>query len=90
MVPVIHNTGMSTNNTDVDSVTIELRSTTSPYALVQTRTGVINKTGNVQLQFNPSAIGNSYYIVLKHRSSIEVWSKIPVLMTTNTYFDFTN
>ncbi|MBL0095199.1 MAG: hypothetical protein IPP46_00980 [Bacteroidetes bacterium] len=34
-------------------------------------------------------IGNTYYIVIRHRNAIEVWSKYPVLFNSNSVnFDF--
>ncbi|MBK7886551.1 MAG: hypothetical protein IPJ86_04385 [Bacteroidetes bacterium] len=34
-------------------------------------------------------IGNTYYIVIRHRNAIEVWSKFPVLFNSNAVnFDF--
>jgi hypothetical protein len=89
MTPTIFNLGMTTDPTAVDSVTIELRDANGSHALVQTRSGIIHKDGTVQLQFESSAIGNSYYIVIRNRNSIETWSKNPVLISNSTTVDFT-
>jgi Dockerin type I domain len=47
--------------------------------------------GNIACTFPGGSIGNSYYIVLKHRNTLETWSANPVTITvgTNSY-DFTN
>jgi hypothetical protein len=89
MTPVLFNNGLSTDPTDVDSVTIELHDAASPFATAASAIGLLKTDGHVQLQFSGSLIGNSYYIVVKHRNSIETWSASPVLMGATTTFDFT-
>ncbi|MBL0097200.1 MAG: hypothetical protein IPP46_12470 [Bacteroidetes bacterium] len=40
--------------------------------------------------FPGSSIGNSYYIVVRHRNAIETWSKFPILFNgTAVTYDFT-
>ncbi len=72
-----------------DTVTVQLRSNTSPYNAIYTEKVVLNTTGNVSVSYPGAAIGNSYYIAVSHRNSIETWSKNPVMMTGATNFDFT-
>jgi len=55
-----------------------------------TMAGVVDASGNVLLSFPPTVIGNRYYIVIRHRNSIETWSKYTVLFSQTTLFDFTN
>ena len=38
--------------------------------------------------FPGTTLGNSYYIAIKHRNSIETWSAAPVLITAATEYDF--
>jgi hypothetical protein len=89
MVPVLYNNGLSTNPNDVDNVTIELHNSSSPFATAASTNGVLKTDGNVQVQLPGALIGSSYYIVVKHRSSIETWSANPVLLGATTTFDFT-
>ncbi|MBK9399618.1 MAG: IPT/TIG domain-containing protein [Bacteroidetes bacterium] len=51
--------------------------------------GVVDVSGNVLLSFPPAVIGNRYYIVIRHRNSIETWSKHTQLFSQTTLFDFT-
>jgi len=60
-----------------DTVYLELRSTTTPYSLMHNGSGVVNSNGYVDFIFPPSLWQQSYYLVLKHRNSIETWSKTP-------------
>jgi hypothetical protein len=73
-----------------DSITVELHNAFMPYNLVESRTGVINVNGYSSLIFS-AAQGNFYYIVVKHRTSLETWSKNPVLFNSSIVnFDFTS
>lgn len=47
----------------------------------------INGYGRVIIPINFS--GNSYYLVLKHRNSIETWSSLPILISGTVNYDFT-
>ncbi|MFN8155666.1 MAG: IPT/TIG domain-containing protein [Bacteroidia bacterium] len=88
LAPVRFTNGLTTNSSACDSITIQLRNTTAPYATVQTINGLLLTNGTCQVTFPGSVIGNSYYIVVKHRNSIETWSKLPVLFSSTTNFTF--
>jgi hypothetical protein len=58
-----------------DTVRVYMRNISSPYAVIDSSKGVIDSlsfTGNFAFTNLPSG---TYYIVLKHRNSIETWSK---------------
>jgi hypothetical protein len=60
-----------------DTVMIELRNSTAPFAVADSATGVLDSvTLSVQILFQ-NATSGSYYIAVKHRNSIETWSKTP-------------
>jgi len=74
-----------------DSIRVELRPSTdisqSPYP----RIGLLSTTGQFSATYT-NTIGNaSYYIVVKHRNSIETWSKNPVYFPVGgiVNYDFT-
>ena len=49
----------------------------------------LNTDGTLSVPTVPSEASGSYYIVVKHRNSIEVWSAIPVPFTgTLIFYDF--
>ncbi|MEO8665852.1 MAG: FG-GAP-like repeat-containing protein, partial [Ignavibacteria bacterium] len=64
----------STNIQTADTVRVYLRSSYPQYVLVDSAKGVVSKTGMITLRFRNTSPG-SYYIVVKHRNSIETWSK---------------
>ena len=60
-----------------DSVKIELRSSVSPYNLVESKAMILNSSGNGNCTFAAPTESTPYYLVLKHRNSIETWSALP-------------
>ena len=82
--------GSATYPTLCDTVTVELHNPTAPYALAETVTSTINTIGYGNFIFSPAVFGNPYYIVVRHISSLETWSKFPVLFNSSLVsFDFT-
>lgn len=73
-----------------DTVTVQLRNAAFPYALVEESKEVVNINGFATYEFYTATSG-SYYVVLKHRNSLETWSAAPVAMSAagNYYYDFT-
>jgi hypothetical protein len=75
-----------------DTVTVELRSSSSPYGIVDAAKTVLTPgIGYGTFEFSAAPAG-SYYIVVKHRNSLETWSAAPVSMTAggNYNYDFTS
>jgi hypothetical protein len=70
-----------------DSVTVELHSAVSPYALVSSSKGLLNASGRGGFNFSGGIRGIAYYLVVKSRNSIETWSATPVSDST---YDFTS
>jgi len=73
-----------------DNITVELHSRITPFAQLYSASGIISTTGNSTLTFPGAVAGNSYYIVIRHRNTLETWSKNPVLFSGNTTFNFKN
>jgi len=58
-----------------DSVTVLLKNTSPPYATVDSSRSIIDSISlTAQMKFDYAPAGN-YYIVVKHRNSIQTWSK---------------
>ncbi len=74
-----------------DTIRIQLRETTPPYAVVDTATGYLSPTGTVSVNFPKALNGVNYYIVVRHRNSVETWSKSGGEMFTSgaLNYDFT-
>jgi len=75
-----------------DTITAYIRNTFYPYALIDSGKAVIDtNTFRCGFCFNHAATG-TYYITIKHRNSLETWSKDGgevFLKSSPTYYDFT-
>ena len=58
-----------------DTVKVLMRNVFAPYAIIDSAKGYLNPTGTVTLYYSNILNGVNYYIVVKHRNSIETWSK---------------
>ncbi len=68
--------------TDADTVSISAMDPISPYALVQEQKGILHTNGTISVTFtSPVTAGNSYYLRLLHRNSVETWSAAPVTLS---------
>lgn len=73
-----------------DTIVVLLRETTSPYEIADGDRRVMNNSGNAVLSYTKISLGKSYYIVFKHRNSLETWSSLPLAFATaNVSYDFT-
>lgn len=66
-----------------DTITVELHSASSPFGLLFTDKKTIDVNGNGSFVF-PTARAYSYYVVVKHRNSLDIWSASPVMMNSST------
>ncbi|MBV6478441.1 MAG: hypothetical protein HGGPFJEG_01196 [Ignavibacteria bacterium] len=57
-----------------DTFTVQLRSSSSPYNIIENSESILNTTGTGIFTFTTVTNGTPYYIVIKHRNSIETWS----------------
>jgi len=71
-----------------DPVTIQLRNSTSPFAIVDSDTKVLSPSGTATFNFGLAQPG-SYYVVVRSRFGIETWSANPIAFPTTTSYDFT-
>ena len=89
MASVLMNQGVVSATPDqTDSITIELRSATSPYSLLSSSQQIIPSNGVLTYQ-GFTSVGQSCYIVIKHRNHLETWSANPIALSENTIYDFT-
>ncbi len=67
-----------------DTVTAEIRNSVNPYTLVDSKKIVVNTLGEGTGTFTAVAEGTPYYLVIKHRNSIETWSSTTQLFSGGT------
>lgn len=90
MKPVLFNQGVSLNSNITDTVTVELREPSQPYSVTHSFKGVINLDGSIKCTFPSSVISKQFYIAIKHRNSVETWSKEPITFNYSNVYNFTN
>ena len=89
MVPLLYNSGRNGNSNATDSITIKLHEANSPYRLIEIKKTLLLNSGAATAQFLKAIPGHSYYVVVKHRNSLETWSKNTLLFNGNPLmFDF--
>jgi len=49
---------------------------------------ILHTDGTALVQFPGATLGNSYYVSIKHRNSIETWSAAPITLSSTTSYDF--
>jgi hypothetical protein len=64
----------NTSSMNPDTVTVELHNVNSPYALIESKKGMLGSNGNGIFYFSKAVEGTNYYIAVKHRNSLETWS----------------
>ena len=73
-----------------DTVIVELRNPVSPFSIVDSKKILLSAAGIGTGTFTAAAEATPYYIVLKHRNSIETWSATGQSFSSNSLsYDFT-
>jgi hypothetical protein len=84
-------TGDQFAGTISDQITLELHNSTAPYALAGGPYTInVNTDGTASVTV-PATLGASYYLVVKHRNSIETWNASPVSFSgASMSYNFSN
>ncbi|MBK8383511.1 MAG: hypothetical protein WAU38_10400 [Ignavibacteria bacterium] len=73
-----------------DTVSVTLRNSTSPFAVVDSAKSLLDASGNGTFNFKNASNGVGYYIDVKHRNAVETWSRTPQHFTSSLMnYDFT-
>jgi len=62
-----------------DSIQISLARAVPPYDIMHISNNVVSTSGIGIFSFPGAIQGRSFYLIFKHRNSLETWSKVPVL-----------
>ena len=77
-------------STIADTIVVELHNSTSPYNLAFSAIATLSTNGIANIVFPAGSLGNSYYLAIKHRNSIETWSALPISITASTSYNFSS
>jgi hypothetical protein len=73
-----------------DTISVELRSASNPYSLVDQSNLILDENGQGSARFYSAVNGTAYYIVIKHRNALETWSASAQTFSVNELeYDFT-
>lgn len=74
-----------------DTVTLELRNTTAPFALLESKKIFLNSLGFGIGSFTNVSDGTPFYLAFKHRNGLETWSSTGKSFTSGSLsYDFTD
>ena len=88
MRAILYNLNSSANTNDVDTVSVRIYqpfNLSTPYS---NTSGIIKTNGTLQVTFPINIPNGVYYIVVRHRNSLAMWSKVPINIIGNTDYDF--
>ena len=75
---------------DVDLITVELIRPSNLNAVAYSATSILQTNGTVRCNFPTNSLFGSYYIVVKHRAAIPIWSANPITLSAATTYNFSN
>lgn len=91
MRPALFESGLSTNPDACDTVTVTLYESGPPYDPEMEVRALLLRNGNVNIGIPPAMTGQSFFVGIRHRNSLETWSKVPVLIPiTGASYNFRN
>jgi hypothetical protein len=73
-----------------DTITVELHLANGTFDLAYSVTDTISVNGTASISFPGGAVGNYYYLVVKHRNSLETWSADSLLISSSLSYDFSS
>lgn len=74
-----------------DTVTVYLRNSYAPYALIDSSKKLLSSSGTGTFEFGKANNATDYYLILTHRNSLETWSAEHKSFTAdNLSYDFTS
>jgi len=89
MQSVLANQGVAgAVGTETDTILVELHDSLDPIIIVDQAQMLLMADGSALGTFTSATAGTSYWIVIKHRMSIQTWSASPVLFSSATSYDF--
>lgn len=75
-----------------DTITVYLRKNFSPYETADSSRSILNSAGYGEFSFSKAAGSQVYYYQIRHRNSLETWSRAggELFSLSNAAFDFTD
>lgn len=91
MQPVLLNQGVAgATGTEADSIEIQLRDIADPSIIVNSTKSLLATDGTTGCTFPSSVSSGSYWLLVRHRNSVETWSANPISIVSNGTYNFTS
>ncbi|MBK7852806.1 MAG: metallophosphoesterase [Bacteroidetes bacterium] len=84
----LFSSGLSSDPTACDSITIEFRNSSPVHGIEFSSRTLLHTDGNCSVNFPGSFSGGQYFIVIRHRNSLETWSAAAQLLQHNDTVEF--
>jgi hypothetical protein len=88
MTAALNNIDPSISALVADTIIVSLHMVSSPYTQMYADTVLLSTSGLATCSFSSATNGSSYYVVVKHRNSIETWSASPVTLSASATYNF--
>jgi len=91
MISTLYNLGLSSDVTATDTIEVNLWSPAhlnNPSPDYHAK-AILHHNGTATISYPVAVAGNSFYIAVRHRNSLETWSAAPVAFTSTTSYNFT-
>jgi len=76
--------------TVADTITVALAETTDPFNIVYISNGdSLTTDGKIALTDVPAELNGAYYVIVRHRNSVETWSQVQQFAGSTVNYDFT-
>ncbi len=91
MQPVLLNQAVLNATTfETDTVIVELHDDNDPALILDATSAILNTDGTLNCMFHSASPLTSYWLVVRHRNSIETWSSNTIFLNTSgNGYDFT-
>ncbi len=90
MATTLYDLGYSGDPTETDTVLVELYTLVDTYTPFASARAVLHNNGQAKVLYasNNEISGKPLWVAVKHRNSLQTWSKNPVDFTSNISYDF--
>lgn len=90
MTSTLYDLGYSADLTETDTVLVELYTLGDTYVPFASAQAVLHNNGQAKVLYanNNDISGNPFWVAVKHKNSMQTWSKNPVDFTSNISYNF--
>lgn len=85
LTPALYNQGQVNPLSDCDTIHVELRAASAPATIVDSVNTILHTNGSATCIFPTAVPAGYYYIVVKHRNTIETWSADSVQVNSSSF-----